>query len=163
MRSRVMVTLRHSPGTVADLDAVALVSGCTVVPYFRRPSPPAVDRYTRQPLVAKTASADVAGGEEQRFIYDRDISRQWWTLFQSPQLNALIEKALKANPTLVAAQAALRQAMELVSAQQGFFYPTIQASFAPSRQQASATLSPPLNTSQLTFSLFTAQVSVGFT
>src|SRR5207302_9075511 len=101
------------------------------------------DRYTRQPLVARTASADVAGGEEQRFIHGGDISRQWWTLFESPQLNALIEKALRANPTLVTAQAALRQAMELVYAQQGVFYPNIQANFSPSRQQASRTFSAP--------------------
>src|SRR5438105_7316680 len=162
-RDRANVSARQSAGTVAALAALAPVSGGTVGPDFRRPAPPAVDRYTRQPLVAKTASADVAGGEEQRFLHDRDISRQWWTLFQSPQLNALIEKALKANPTLVAAQAALRQAMELVYAQQGFFYPTIQANFSPSRQRGSAALSPPLSTSQLTFILYTAQVTVGFT
>ena len=162
-RDRDNASARHRAGAVAGLAALALVSGCTVGPDFRHPAAPAVDRYTRQPWVAKTASADVAGGEEQRFLHDRDISRQWWTLFQSPQLNALIEKALKANPTLVAAQAALRQAMELVYAQQGFFYPTIQANFSPSRQRASAALSPPLSTSQLTFSLYTAQVTVGFT
>src|SRR5207253_10725119 len=64
-RDRANVSARQSAGTVAALAALALVSGCTVGPDFRRPAPPAVDRYTRQPLVAKTASADVAGGEEQ--------------------------------------------------------------------------------------------------
>src|SRR5205807_3028013 len=116
---------RQGPGAVAALAVWALASGCTVGPDFHRPAGPAVERYTRQPVLPTTASVDVPGGEEQRFIQDRDLLGQWWTLFQSPPLNALIAKALKANPTLVAAQAALRQALEVVSAQQAFFYPTI--------------------------------------
>jgi NodT family efflux transporter outer membrane factor (OMF) lipoprotein len=157
------LSARQFSGAVAAWAALALMSGCAVGPDFQRPAAPAVTGYTRQPLVAKTASADVAGGEEQSFVQNQDISHQWWTVFQSPQLNALIEQALKTNPTLVAAQAALRQAMELVYAQQGFFYPTIQAGSSSSRQRASASLSPPLSTSDLQFNLFTTQVAVSFT
>lgn len=148
---------------LAALTALTLMAGCAVGPDFQRPAPPAVTGYTRGPLPAKTASAEVSGGEEQSFVADRDIPEQWWTLFQSPQLNALIEKAMKTNPTLVAAQAALRQAVELVYAQQGAFFPTLQASFSPSRQKASNVFSPPLNTDQLIYNLFTTQVTVGFT
>jgi NodT family efflux transporter outer membrane factor (OMF) lipoprotein len=142
---------------------LTLVAGCAVGPDFQRPAAPAVDGYAREPLPAKTAAAEIAGGEEQRFVLDKDIPEQWWTLFQSPQLNALIEKALKTNPTLVAAQAALRQAMELVYAQQGAFFPTLQAGFVPSRQRTSNALSSPLSTNQLLYNLFTTQVTVGFT
>jgi NodT family efflux transporter outer membrane factor (OMF) lipoprotein len=142
--------------------AFALMSGCAVGPDFHRPAAPAVDGYTRQPLTT-TATAEVPGGEEQRFVQGQEISHQWWTLFQSSQLNALIKKAFEASPTLVAAKAALRQATELVYAQRGFFYPTVQVGFSPSRQQASAALSPPLSTDQLIYSLYTAQVTVGFT
>jgi hypothetical protein len=39
-------------------------------------------------------------------------SREWWGLFHSKPLNTLIEQALKTNPSLVAAQAALRVARE---------------------------------------------------
>jgi NodT family efflux transporter outer membrane factor (OMF) lipoprotein len=145
------------------LGALALVSGCAVGPDFQRPAAPGVDGYTRQPLVGKTASTEIRGGEEQRFVRDLEISQQWWTLFQSPQLNALIEKALGANPTLVAAQAALRQAKEFVYAQQGFYYPTIQANVSPSRQRTSATLSPALSSGDALYNLYTAQVTVGFT
>lgn len=148
---------------LAALAALALAAGCTVGPDFQRPAAPVVAGYAREPAPAKTASAEIAGGEEQLFVPDKDIPEQWWTLFQSPQLNALIEKALKTNPTLVAAQAALRQAIELVYAQQGVFFPTLQAGFAPSRQKASNALSPPLNTNQLLYNLFTTQVTVGFT
>jgi NodT family efflux transporter outer membrane factor (OMF) lipoprotein len=142
---------------------LALVSGCAVGPDFHSPTAPAVDGYTRQPSIGKTASADVAGGEEQRFVNGQDIAHQWWMLYESPALNALIEKAIKNNPTLVTAQAALRQAMELVYAQQGFFYPTVEINHSPSRQRTSRTFSEPLATSQFTYNLFTTQVSVGFT
>src|SRR5512135_1092401 len=148
---------------LAALAALALAAGCTVGPDFQRPAAPVVAGHAREPAPAKTASAEIAGGEEQLFVPDKDIPEQWWTLFQSPQLNALIEKALKTNPTLVAAQAALRQAIELVYAQQGVFFPTLQAGVAPSRQKASNALSPPLNTNQLLYNLFTTQVAVGFT
>ena len=154
---------RQFARSILGLAAFALVSGCAVGPDFQRPVAPAVDGYTRQPATARTVSAEIPGGEEQRFVNGQDISHQWWTLFQSPELNALIERAVKASPTLVAAQAALRQAMELVYAQQGFFYPTIQTSFSPARQRASGALSLPLSTDQLLFNLYTTQVTVGFT
>src|SRR6266851_5478198 len=140
-------------GALTAIAAVALVSGCAVGPDFRRPPAPALTSYARPSLAATTAAAHVAGGEAQRFVPDQELSSQWWTLFQSPPLNALIERALQANPTLVAAQAALRQALELVSAQRGAFYPTIQASFSPSYQKASGTLSPPLSGPELAFNL----------
>jgi NodT family efflux transporter outer membrane factor (OMF) lipoprotein len=152
---------RQCSAMVAALAVLALVSACAVGPDFHRPVAPPVDGYTRQPLTT-TATAEIPGGEEQRFIQGQDISYQWWTLFQSPELNTLIESAIKSSPTLVAAQAALRQAMELVYAQQGSFFPTIQTNFSPSRQQASAALSPPLSTDQLLYYLYTAQVTVGF-
>jgi len=154
---------RQFARSILGLAAFALVSGCAVGPDFQRPVAPAVDGYTRQPATARTVSAEIPGGEEQRFVNGQDISHQWWTLFQSPELNALIERAVKASPTLVAAQAALRQAMELVYAQQGFFYPTIQTNFSPARQRASGALSLPLSTDQLLFNLYTTQVTVGFT
>ena len=152
---------RHS--WIATLASVALFYGCAVGPDFKRPTAPAVDRYGRASLGAKTtATTDITAGEAQKFVPGQDIMHDWWTLFESPQLNDLIEKAFKTNPTLVAAQAALRQANELVYAQQGVFYPSAKANFSPSRQQASAALSPPLSTNQLTYSLHTTQVDVSF-
>jgi NodT family efflux transporter outer membrane factor (OMF) lipoprotein len=142
--------------------AAALLAGCAVGPDFERPASPAVDAYTREPLAEKTASASIAGGEEQRFVRDLDIAAQWWTLFHSPQLNALIENALKANASVQAAQAALRVAQELVYAQQGFYYPTVEASYSRSRQRSSATLSPALNSGDAVFNLHTAQVTVSY-
>ena len=91
-----------------------------------------------------------------------DIPQQWWTLFKSLPLNALIEKSLKANPTIDAAKAALRQARENVYAQKGFYYPTVQGGYSASRTQDSGTISPVLSSGLEPYSLHTAQVSVGF-
>ncbi len=139
-----------------------LCAACAVGPDFKRPEPPAAEGYTRGALPEATVAAPVAGGEAQRFVNGRDIPEQWWTLFQCKELNSLIERSLKANPTVAAAQAALRQAQELVYAQQGFFYPTVQAGYSFIRQRTSATFSPPLSTSDTLFNLHTAQVTVGY-
>ncbi len=139
-----------------------LLAGCAVGPDFQRPTAPKVDRYTPQPLPAQTASVDVKGGEAQHFVQDMDIPGQWWMLFHSKPLNDLIDQALKANPDLQAAQAALRGAWENVYAQQGAFFPSIDANFNPTRQKTAGVLTSPLANNSYTYSLHTAQVSVAY-
>ena len=139
-----------------------LLAGCAVGPDFQRPVAPNVDRYTPQPLPGQMASVAVKGGEAQRFVQDMDIPGQWWTLFHSKPLNDLIAQALKANPDTGAAQAALRVAWENVHAQQGAFFPSVEANFNPTRQQVSSQLASPLASGSNIFSLHTAQVSVSY-
>jgi NodT family efflux transporter outer membrane factor (OMF) lipoprotein len=104
---------------------IATVSGCAVGPDFHPVPAPAVSGYTPEPLPPRTASADVIGGAPQTLRSGGDISGQWWTLFHSSQLNRLIEQALKANPNLQAAQAALRVAEESTYAEEGYYYPSV--------------------------------------
>jgi NodT family efflux transporter outer membrane factor (OMF) lipoprotein len=139
------------------------LAGCAVGPNFERPAAPDVEGYTSTPLPAKTASAEVTGGEAQHFVQDLDIPGQWWTLFHSEALNALIEQALRNNPTLPAAEAALRLAWENVYAAEGAFFPTAMASYSPSRNKTAtgvvftaASSGPPF------FTLHTAQVVVTY-
>ncbi len=140
-----------------------LVFGCALGPDFRRPTLPAIDGYTPQPLTATSSAADLASGERQRFAMGTDIPQQWWALFKSPELNALVEKSLKANPTIDAAKAALRQARENVYAQQGYYYPSVQAGASVSRAKDPGTIAPVLSSGEEPYNLRTAQVSVGFT
>ena len=142
---------------------LAASSGCAVGPNFKRPAAPAVDRYTPQPLPAETAATAIAGGEAQRFVAGMDIPGQWWTLFQSPELNELVTRALRNNPDLRAAQAALRQAEENVKAQRGSYLPTVQAGYDLTRQKnAVGTLAPTLSSGAEIFTLHTAQVNVSY-
>ena len=116
-----------------------------------------------EPLPAETASADVAGGAAQRFVQGLDIPGQWWALFHSEALNTLVDEALKANPDLQAAQAALRVAQENVAAQQGFYYPSVSGNFSASRQKnPTAVLAPTLSSGSPYFNLYTPQLSVSY-
>ena len=118
----------------------ASASSCAVGPNFHKPVAPANAAYAPSPLPEASASAPVHGGEVQHYIAGRDIPFEWWELFQSPALNSLIDKAFKANPTIAAAQAALAQAQETVRAQQGYFFPSIGATYQAERHKISGNL-----------------------
>jgi NodT family efflux transporter outer membrane factor (OMF) lipoprotein len=144
--------------------AVALLLlGCAVGPDFSRPEAPSADRYTPEPMPAATSSAPIAGGDAQRFVTDRDLPGEWWILFGSPALNTLIAEALRNNPNLAAAQAALRQAHELTLAGEAALFPTVQANAAASRNKTpNATLSPATATGNPYYSLYTAQLGISY-
>ena len=142
---------------------VAALMGCAVGPDFEQPAAPDVTGYTPQQLAEQTSSADVKGGEAQRFVQGLDIPGQWWTLFHSEPLNALIEQALKNNPTLPAAEAALRQARENVYAAEGAFFPTAVVGYSPSRNKtATGVIFTSASSGKPWFTLHTAQVVVTY-
>ena len=146
---------------LAVLAPVALVA-CTVGPDFKTPEPPSVQGYTAHPLPA-TASAPVDKGAAQRFVPGGDIAADWWRLFHSEPLNALVEQALAANPTLPAAQAALRQALENVAAQRGSYYPSLSAGLDASRNLTPVSaISPASASGNPYYSLVTPQLNVSF-
>jgi len=153
---------KSSRGTILALTSV-LLAGCALGPDFHPPAPPTTASFTKEPLPESTETAPIPGGEAQHFLTGKDIPGEWWTLFNSQSLNSLIAESLKANPTLEAAQDALRAAMENVRAQQGMYYPTITASSAASRNKESAVLSPALNSSALLYNLYQAQLSASWT
>ncbi|OOG46035.1 histidine kinase [Rhodanobacter sp. C01] len=139
-----------------------LIAGCAVGPDFKKPAAPDVGDYTGHPLSTTAAIPDVAGGEAQRFAEGGDIPGDWWTLFHSRQLNALIEQSLASNPDLKAAQAALAEARENVLAQRGTYYPSVSASFSASRQKTPGTISPTPSNNALLYNVFTPQVSISY-
>ncbi|MDE2259000.1 MAG: efflux transporter outer membrane subunit [Betaproteobacteria bacterium] len=117
-----------------------MLAGCAAGPDFKRPAAPAADGYIPHQTVDQTASVSLSTSDKQHFDVHQDIPFDWWTLFQSPQINSLIEKAFKANPTIEAAQAALRQAQQNTIAQQGFFYPTFGMEYLPTRNKLAGNL-----------------------
>ncbi len=139
-----------------------LLAGCAVGPDFKKPAAPGVNGYTANALQPATTSANTVGGEPQRFSIGSDIAADWWTLFQSRPLNALIEQAIANNPDLQAAQAALRAARESTSAQRGAYYPSLSAGFAASRQSQSVELAPVPNANTFQYDLFTPQLSLSY-
>jgi NodT family efflux transporter outer membrane factor (OMF) lipoprotein len=154
--------LRPRTGPIPIAMAAGLVLGaCAVGPDFKRPAAPNVGGYTAEPLATETASTPTHGGEAQRFVRDLDIPGQWWTLFRSQALNRLIDQALRGNPDLDAAQAALRHAKENVYASEGALLPSATANIQAERERlAGAVIGEPQFTP--TFSVVTGSVNVSY-
>jgi NodT family efflux transporter outer membrane factor (OMF) lipoprotein len=152
----------------ACLLAVALSAGlaaCAVGPDFHRPAAPKAAGYGTAPSQGATAASEGSGGEAQVFTPGLDIPAEWWTLYQSEKLTALVSQALKGNPSLEAAQAALRQAHALYQAQRTSLFPLVQGSFEAQRaKNAVDTLANPTTFAQVNpyYNLFTAELSLGY-
>jgi NodT family efflux transporter outer membrane factor (OMF) lipoprotein len=155
-------TRKSRLGLFIATSALLLTAGCRVGPNFKRPAPPDVGGSTPTPISTTSSTPNVRGGEAQHFVEGIDIPGEWWTLFHSKPLNELIERSLKANPDLKAAQAVLLVARENVLAQRGVYYPNVASGFSAIRAKSSNYLSPVTNTSALNYSLYTPQVSVSF-
>jgi NodT family efflux transporter outer membrane factor (OMF) lipoprotein len=143
--------------------SLLMLHACAVGPEFKKPAAPAGAGYTVAPMSTTTSTPNVAGGEAQQFLDGRDIPGEWWAVFHSQPLNDLIERSLKANPDIKAAQAALLVARENTLAQRGAYYPSVSAGFGGVHSKSSSNLSPVTNTNALTYSLYTPDVSVAFT
>src|SRR6266404_4781083 len=164
-------TMNHPlPKTAGQTACAAVITSgllpaCAVGPNFKAPEAPRNAGFaTAGQIAPATAAAPLPGGQAQRFVDGMDIPGQWWTLFRSPQLNALIERALENSPTLQAAQAALRQANETAAAQRGAYYPSLSGTAQSERQKGSgAALGIPGLPSSYFYDLQTASVSVSYT
>ena len=149
------------------LACLAALTACAVGPNYHRPAPPKAADYGSAPAQGTTAAAPGAGagGAAQQLVGNLDIPGQWWTLFQSPKLSALIEQSLKANPNLRSAQAALRQADLLYKAQRTTLLPLVQGSFDAQRaRNALATIANPTSLPQSNpyYNLYTAQLALSY-
>jgi NodT family efflux transporter outer membrane factor (OMF) lipoprotein len=158
-----MKNLSCSSIGILSFTGLAMLAGCAAGPDYARPALPLPASYVAEPFDAATTANDAKLGEAQHFVAQRDIPGQWWELFHSQPLNALVEASLKQNPNVDAAQAALRGAMESVYAQQGFFYPSVDAGFSPTRQKVAQTLASGAASGASYYNLYTAQVSVSYT
>lgn len=116
--------------------AAAWLSGCSVGPDYHEPTvavpsnwsePTGGGAQTRSsPAAAATAPAAAAAQLQQ-----------WWTRFDDPVLNSLIDRAIKANCDLRIAEARLRQSRAKRQAAAVDFWPTADASASYTRQRIS--------------------------
>jgi len=144
--------LALSPLALASLSLGACAMG---------PQHPTTD-LSLAPPVSETVIAPTSG-PAQTIQPGAAVKADWWRAFQSADLDALVERALKANNDLATAEANLAQARELAKAAQGARAPQIDAGYQAERQRTSGTLANNLNDSNLyLYTLQTASVSVSY-
>lgn len=137
------------------LAAPLLLAACAVGPNYHHPALSTSAGYERPAAQPNTVGAP-------QLTTGQDVAADWWRVFGSKDLNALVEMALKHNPNLTAAKASLRAAHEQVLAQRGAYYPSVSLSAQPSRQQFAGTLSSPLENNAFLYSLTTTQLNISY-
>jgi NodT family efflux transporter outer membrane factor (OMF) lipoprotein len=141
-----------------------LLSACAVGPNFKPPAAPQTAGFVPAgQLPDQTHSTTTPDGQAQRFVENLDIQGQWWTLFQSPELNALIERGLANSPTLAAASSALRQANETLAAGRGAYYPSVSGSLGAQRDKTPGVALGAPGEGSILYTLNSASVNVSYT
>ncbi|HUA80779.1 MAG TPA: efflux transporter outer membrane subunit [Dyella sp.] len=115
--------LRMSP--LVAMIAVTALTGCTVGPNYRGAPDVAHDAMHAATFVRAPADAVISGPAPSR----------WWESLGDPQLNALIDEALKNNPDLHAAQARLRESRAQLQQQRAAQTPKVSADAAALRMR----------------------------
>lgn len=161
--------MRSSIKAAITFSLMTAITGCAVGPNFQAPQAPQTQSYTHSPLPPKTVSIKQSGegGKSQEFASGMDIPAQWWTLFQSAELDSLIRQGLANSPTLAAAQATLRQSQENLNAGIGnLLFPAVNAQLSGQRTNDSSTNTGSSSTSTSTsanvYNLYNASVSVSY-
>lgn len=157
--------LSARPGVVRATAAMAavLLAGCAAGPDFRAPAAPKGQAIGATALPAYTVSAATALGQAQHFTPGMDLSAPWWQQLGSPALDALINQALAASPTLAGAEATLRKAQALQAAQAGATQlPRVDADAAAGRQRISPSAQG-LPGEGRTFNQYRASIGVRYT
>ncbi|KXW55966.1 efflux transporter outer membrane subunit [Ferrovum sp. PN-J185] len=111
------------------------LSGCALGPDFQQPqlSKQAgyVENHNKQQL---TPLGSI------NFSTQTSIPADWWSVLGSPSLSTYVEMVINNNPSMTVAETSLRQAKQNVIAQQGFFFPSIGADYAISRNKLAGNL-----------------------
>ncbi len=141
----------------------SLLSACAVGPNFKKPDPPRTAGFAPGGAIPDQLGAGATPGQVQRFVDGRDIEGQWWTLFQSPALNELIERAINNSPTLEAATAALRQARETLAAERGSYYPSLSAAAGVQRQKVPGAAFGAPQVPSIIYTLNNATLNISYT
>ena len=150
-----------SHSAIVAAGVAVLCSACAVGPDFKRPPPPKTDRFTVQPLPMNTVTTDTFAGASQSYAPGGQVSARWWTLYGSAALDALVDQAFKANPTVQSAQAALREAHENELAAWGVLAPAIDAAGSAERQRIAGGEFGP-DAPAAVYNLYNASVKVSY-
>lgn len=116
--------------------------------------------YTPGPL-QETVTTSGPAGAPQRFTSGADVSGEWWRVFRSREIEALVREAINNHPDLVAAQAALRQAREVAASDVSGLFPSLTGDASVTREQVPAAQGGQSGPASL-YTLYNTSVPVSF-
>ncbi len=149
---------RTRPRACAAALCALFVSACAWGPGGAPPAMPEPAHYGAQAQPAQTVAAQ---GVAQQFVTGAQPVPQWWTLYGSPELDALVDEGLANSPNLASADHSLQAAREQLRGQVGSsMLPTIDALGTAQRQRAPGV--PQLGIDKLQYDLFAGLVEVRY-
>ncbi len=124
--------------TIGILSAGSLAA-CSFEPPLRvPPAPVGKTSYTAGAAPEKTVVSPGRPGTGQQFLYGKTLDGEWWKLFHSRSLNALIATGLQNSPTVAQAQAQLKESEASARVNASIFYPQVNGSLEAIRSKASS-------------------------
>ncbi|WP_429574336.1 efflux transporter outer membrane subunit [Paraburkholderia sp. UCT70] len=152
------MSFAYKTSVMAVAVAIALTA-CTFGPNGAPPAMPSPAHYGAGAQPAKTVAA---GGVAQQFDIGAVGVPQWWQLYRSDALSALVEEGLRNSPTLGAAQRTLAAAQQELRAQVGAStLPSIDAAAQVDRGRSP--LVPGIGPSEVSYNFFAGQVLASYT
>jgi NodT family efflux transporter outer membrane factor (OMF) lipoprotein len=147
--------MSHStrPLSVIAMAAAGLAACTTVGPDFRAPAAPTAAGY------AMTGDAAPAG---LALSPDAPVSREWWSVFGSPKLSAVMGEALAGSPSLAEAEATLARSQAQLAAERGAALPQAQANTGGQRERFNAAAFGLRDFPSPTLNLFTVGAGVTY-
>lgn len=125
-------------------------------------TPPAMPQPAHYGAAAQPAQTVAAQGVAQQFVAGAKPVPDWWTLYRSDALNALVDEGLRNSPTLAATDKSLAAAREQYRAQVGSsMLPTIDAVGQATRNRA-LTL-PGVGADTALYNVFVGQLQAQYT
>jgi NodT family efflux transporter outer membrane factor (OMF) lipoprotein len=142
---------------------VLLLGACAAGPDFEQPKAPDLQRLTSQDLPQTLKSVPgVVGGTPQAYVNGTDVPADWWKLFESNDLNRIVDLALQKNPSLRSADAALRSAQSTARSAAGVYYPAVGIGAGATRQQVPPAFFGQSSGDPNQYNLYNAQVNVSY-
>lgn len=131
---RVFDTVHQYRARAISLAATLALAACSLGPNGEPPAMPSPSHYGQTQLPEQTATAD---GVAQRFDVGAKPVPDWWRLYRSPKLDALVDEGLEHSPTLAATEKTLAGAYEQLRAQiNSSLLPTIDAGAQATHERA---------------------------
>jgi NodT family efflux transporter outer membrane factor (OMF) lipoprotein len=107
--------------------ALAWLAGCAVGPDYRKPT-------VQIPATFKEGVAWQRAEANPQAL----LANDWWTVYDDPALTQLVEQSLKANQSIVAAEAAYRLAQATVDANVASLFPVVTAGLSATKSGTGA-------------------------